>query len=85
MQIDHSDQNHASLFDYIIHVWHVPSVYVACEGLSDLGHGRNQPTATIIGQYSASCHHGTLILTQVVARIDPFDQNLAYCVLTTHH
>ena len=62
---------------HIIDVWHVPSVYVACEGLSDLGHGPNQPTATIIGWYSASYHHGTVILTLVVARIDPSDQNLA--------
>ena len=53
-------------------------MYVASEGLTDLGHGRNQPTATIIGEYSVSCHHGTLILTVVFARIDPSsDQNLA--------
>ena len=58
-------------------VCHVPSVYVACEGLSDLVHGPNQPTATIIGWYSASYHDSTVILTLVVARIDPSDQNLA--------
>ena len=56
-------------------------MYVACEGLSDLGHGPNQPTAPIIGEYSASYHHGRLILTLVEARIDHFpapgDQNLA--------
>ena len=38
-----------TFWPHIIDVWHVPSVYVACEGLSDLGHGPNQPTATIIG------------------------------------
>ena len=52
-------------------------MYVACEGLTDLGHGHNQPTATIIGEHSASYHHGTLILTLVIARIDLSDQNLA--------
>src|SRR6056300_1714730 len=63
---------------HIIDVWHEPSAYVACEGLSDLGHGPNQPTATIIGWYSASYHHGTVILTLVVARIDhPSDTLLA--------
>ena len=62
---------------HTIDVWHVPSVHVACEGLSDLGHGHNQPTATIIGEYSASYHHGTLILTLIRARIDHPDQNLA--------
>ena len=35
-------------------VWHVPSVYVTCKGMSDLGDGPNKPTATIIGEYSAS-------------------------------
>ena len=61
---------------YIIDVWHVPGVYIACEGLSDLVHGPNQPTATIIGEYSASYYHGTLILTLAIARIDPSDENL---------
>ena len=46
-------------------------MHVACEGLSDLANGPNKPTATIIGEYSASFHHGTLILTMVIARIDP--------------
>ena len=62
---------------HIIDVWHVPSVYVGCEGLSDLNHGPNQPTATIIGEYSASYHHGALISTLVRARISGSDQNLA--------
>ena len=66
-----------TFWPHIIDVWHVPSVYAACEGLSDLVHGPNQPTATIIGEYSASYHHGTLILTLVIAQIDPSDQNLA--------
>ena len=26
-------------------------MYEACEGLSDLGHGPNQPTASIIGEF----------------------------------
>ena len=38
-----------------------PSVYVACEGLSDLGNGPNKPTATIIGECSTSCHDGALL------------------------
>ena len=48
----------------MIDVWHLPSVYVACKGLSDLGNGPNKPTATIIGGYSASLQDGALILTQ---------------------
>ena len=44
----------AHLWQHIIDVCHVPSVYVSCEGLSDLGIGPNKPTATIIGGYSAS-------------------------------
>ena len=40
------------------HLWQhsidVCHVYVACEGLSDLGNGPNKPTSTIIGEYSAS-------------------------------
>ena len=66
-----------TFWPHIIDVWHVPSVYVACEGLSDLGHGPNQPTATIIGEYSASLHHGALIFTLVRVRISGSDQNLA--------
>ena len=66
-----------TFWPHIIDVWHVPSVYVACEGLSDLGHGPNQPTATIIGEYSASYHHGALIFTLVRVRISGSDQNLA--------
>ena len=50
-----------TVLPHIIDVWHVPSVYVACEGLSDLGHGPNQPTATIIGGYSA---YHTIIVHQ---------------------
>ena len=43
---------------------------VAGEELSDLGNGNgpNQPTATIIGQHSASYHHGALTFTLVRAR-----------------
>ena len=36
-------------------------MYVACEGLSDLGNGPNKPTATIIGEYSTSLQDGALI------------------------
>ena len=38
-------------------------MYVACEGLSDLGNGPNKPTATatIIGEYSTSSHDGALL------------------------
>ena len=66
-----------TFWPHISDVWHVPSVYGACEGLSDLGHGPNQPTATIIGEYRVSCHHGALIFTLVRARISGSDQNLA--------
>ena len=52
----HWQESGLTFWPHIIDVWHVPSGYVACEGLSDLGHGPNQPTATIIGEYSASCH-----------------------------
>jgi len=62
---------------HIIDVWHVPSGYGACEGLPDLGHGPNQPTASFIGEYSASYHHGALIFTLVMTRISGSDQNLA--------
>ena len=43
-------------------------MYVACEGMSDLGNGPNKPTATIIGEYSASSHDGALILSLVRAK-----------------
>ena len=66
-----------TFWPHIIDVWHVPSGYVACEGLSDLGNGPNQPTATIIGEYSTSYHHGALILALVMARMSGSDQNLA--------
>ena len=66
-----------TFWPHIIDVWHVPSVYVACEGLSDLGNGPNQPTTTIIGEYSDSYHHGALIFTLARARISGSDQNLA--------
>ena len=56
---------------------HVPSVHVACEGLSDLGHGPNQPTATIIGEHSASYYDGALTSTWFRVRISGSDQNLA--------
>ena len=62
---------------HIIDEWHLPSVYVACEGLSDPGNGRNQPTATIIDEYSASYHDGALTSTWFRARISGSDQNLA--------
>ena len=38
-------------------------MYAACKGVSDLGNGPNKPTATIIGEYSASYHDGALIFT----------------------
>ena len=66
-----------TFWPHIIDVWHVPSGYVACEGLLGLGHGPKQPTETIIGEYSASCHHGALIFTLVGAKIPGSDQNLA--------
>ena len=69
-----------TFWPHIIDVWDDHSVYVAREGLSDLGHGPNQPTETIIGKYSASYsyHHGALIFTLVRARSSgSADQNLA--------
>ena len=71
-------------WQHIIDVWHLPSVYVACKGLSDLDIGPNKPTATIIGEYSALCHHGALVFTLVRARISDSDKNLA-TFLATHH
>ena len=38
-------------------------MYAACKGLSDLGNGPNQPTATIIGECSASLQHAALVLS----------------------
>ena len=63
-----------------------PSVYAACKGLSDLGNGPNKPTATIIGECSASLQDAALVFTLVRARIsDSYkNQNLA-TFLTTHH
>ena len=52
-------------------------MYAACEGLSDLGSEPNKPTATIIGEYSASYDDGALILTLVRVRISESDKNLA--------
>ena len=61
-RISDSDKNLATfLTTHHIDVWHLPIVYVACKRGSDLGHGPNKPTVTIIGVYSASCHHGALI------------------------
>ena len=52
-------------------------MYVSCEGLSDLGNGPNKPTATIIGEYSASLQDGALILSLVRAKNSGSDKNLA--------
>ena len=53
-------------------------MYVAYEGLSDLGNGPNKPTATIIlGEYSASLQDGALILSLVRAKNSGSDKNLA--------
>ena len=52
-------------WQHIIDVWHLPSVYVACKGLSDLGNGPNKPTATIIGECSASLQDAALVFTLV--------------------
>ena len=52
-------------------------MYVAFEGLSDLGNGPNQPSPTIIGEYSASYYDDVLISTLVVASIPGSDRNLA--------
>ena len=69
---------------HIIDVWHLPSVYVACKGLSDLGNGPNKPTATIFCEYNASLQDAALVFTLVRARISDSDNNLA-AFLTTHH
>ena len=73
-----------TFWPHIIDVCYVPSVYVACEGLSDLGIGPNQPMATIIAEYTASYHHGALMFTLVRVRISGFGKNLAR-FLATHH
>ena len=59
-------------------------MYVACKGLPDLGNGPNQPTGTIIGEYSASLQGAALILSLVRARNSGSDKNLATS-LATHH
>ena len=59
-------------------------MYVACEGISDLGNGPNKPTVTIIGEYNASLQHAELILSLVMARNSGFDKNLATTLTTTH-
>ena len=50
--------------------------YYTCEGLSDLANGPNQPSATLIGEYSASYHHGALIPTWSRATISGSANNL---------
>ena len=81
-----SDKNLAtSLATHIIDVQHhVPSVYVACKGLSDLGNGPNKPTATIIGEYSASLQDAALIFSLVRARNSGSDKKTGIS-LATHH
>ena len=59
-------------------------MYVACEGLSDLGNGPNKPTATINVEYSTSLQGGALILSLVRVRNSGSDKNLA-ASLATHH
>ena len=59
-------------------------MYAACKGLSDLGNGPNQPTATIIGEYSASLHDGALILRRVRASISVSDKHLARSTVKHH-
>ena len=59
-------------------------MYVACEGLSDLGDGPNKPTSSIIGEHSASLQDAALLFTLVRAKISDSDKNLA-TFLTTHH
>ena len=71
-----------TFWPHIIDVWHVPSVYVGCEGLPDLNHGPNQPTATIIGEYSASYHdwyptllyHQACLLTEEGLDVKPLKE-----------
>ena len=69
---------------HIIDVWHLPSMYVACKGVSDLSNGPNKPTATIIGEYSASLQDAALVLTLDIVIFSDSDKNLA-TFLTTHH
>ena len=50
-------------------------MYVACEGMSDLGNGPNKPTATIIGECSDSLQDAALVFTLVRARISDSDKS----------
>ena len=60
-------------------------MYVAGKGLSDLGSGPNKPTATVIGECSASLQNGALILSLVRARNSgSSDKNLATSLATQH-
>ena len=72
-------------WQHISDVWHLPSVYVACKGLSDLGNGPNKPTVTIIGEFSASLQGAALVFTLVRARISDSDKKNLATFLTTHH
>ena len=65
----------------MIDVWHLPSVYVACNGLSDLGNGPNKPTATIICECSASLQGAALVVTLVRVRIS----DLSHPMLSLHY
>jgi hypothetical protein len=69
---------------HIIDVWHVLMSYYNFEGLSDLGNWPNQPPATIIGECSASYHHGALVFTLGRARSSGSDIILT-TFLMTHH
>ena len=64
----------AFLATYIIDLWHHHSAYVACQGLPDLGNGPNKPTAAIIGECSATYHHGAMISIWFRARISGSDK-----------
>ena len=59
--------------------------YTTCEGLLDLGNEPNKPTATIIGEYSASLQDAALVFTLVRARISDSDKKNLATFLTTHH
>ena len=59
-------------------------MHVAFKGLSDVVNGPNKPTATIIGEHSASLQDAALVFTLVRARFSDSDKNLA-TFLTSHH
>ena len=66
---------------YITDVWHLSSVYVACKGMSDLGNEPNKPTATIIGEFSASLQDAAMVYFTLVRLVSELCVAREFCVV----